>query len=366
MDTQRSGSDDRNLDFLRAVAVLLVLVTHTLNATIAPENARRLLDILGDDGVVIFFVHTSIVLMRSIERTRSRGLRGWSQLSDFYVRRAFRIYPLAVLTVIAVVVLKLRREPLDVPFIPPDPEQMAANLTLTQNLWGARAVLAPLWSLPYEVEMYLLLPLLFVLVRRARAMWQLVALAALSIATAVVYLRLMPLVPVLWRLSLISFLPCFAAGIVAYRACQLTRPRLTAAAWPVIVLSIVFGNPFVGPDVMTGSTRIWFVAFGIAAFIPLVRELPRSAFTRSAHFVAKYSYGIYLTHIPVLDIVVGSMHREPRLLRLVVGMEGLVVLPLLLYHLVEEPMIRFGSRLAFTLTRQRALAHTLASTASAP
>lgn len=366
MHSHRSGTDDRNLDVLRAIAVLLVLVTHTINATIAPESAKPFLSILGNDGVIIFFVHTSLVLMRSIERTHVRGLRGWPQARDFYVRRAFRIYPLAVLTVLVVVSFGLRREPLDLRFIPPGSHEMAANLTLTQNLWGLRSVLAPLWSLPYEIQMYLLLPLLFLFVRHAKAKWQLITLAVLSITVALVYVRLVTWVPVLWRLSVINYLPCFAAGIIAYRACQLARPRMAARAWPIIVLLVVLGSPFLRSAMLTGFRRGWLVAFVIAAFIPLVRELSESAFTRSAHVIAKYSYGIYLSHIPVLDIAVRSMQQEPLWVRALAATAGLVFLPFLLYHTVEQPMIQVGSGVASRLSRRPEVAPTLASAAPAP
>jgi len=366
MQSHRSGTDDRNLDVLRTIAVLLVLVGHTLNATIAPESVRPFLGILGNDGVIIFFVHTSLVLMRSLERTRARGLHGWTRAKDFYVRRAFRIYPLAVLTVLAVVSLKLRREPLDLQFIPPGSVEIAANLTLTQNLLGERTVLAPLWSLPYEIQMYALLPLLFIFVRRAKSKWQLIALAALSIAVAHVYLGLTAWVPIIWRLSVINYLPCFAAGIIAYRACQLTRPRIAAGAWPIVVLLVVFGSPLIRSAMMNEFKRGWFVAFAVAAFIPLVHELPESAFTRAAHVVAKYSYGIYLSHMPVLEIAVRWMQQEPLWLRILAATAGLIVLPFLLYHSVEQPMITVGSGVASRLSRRRAVAPTLASTAPVP
>ena len=83
---------------------------------------------------------------------------------SFYVRRAFRIFPLSILTVWSV--------PIAHPYAPfrtfhqPTALELFSNLTLTQNLTRARSLLGPLWSLPWEVQMYVALPVVFLLVRR--------------------------------------------------------------------------------------------------------------------------------------------------------------------------------------------------------
>jgi len=57
-----------NLDFLRASAVLLVYFFHLFITT-----STRLPDYLGQFGVLLFFVHTSLVLMFSLERIETKG-----------------------------------------------------------------------------------------------------------------------------------------------------------------------------------------------------------------------------------------------------------------------------------------------------
>jgi peptidoglycan/LPS O-acetylase OafA/YrhL len=104
----------------------------------------------------------------------------------------------------------------------------------------------------------------------------------------------------------------------------------------------------------------------VASFIPLVTELGPSLFTRSAHQVAKYSYGIYLSHVPVLDVAGIFMRNELPWLRIVTGVVGIVVVPIVLYHVIEEPMIALGTRVAARLSHPHVRATTLASTAPAP
>lgn len=361
-----SGSQDRNLDLLRAIAVLLVLLTHTLNYTVAPVSFQPTLELLGNVGVAIFFVHTSLVLMRSLERSEWRGLNGWERARDFYVRRAFRIYPLAVITVVAVIAFHIQREPTDPRYIPGTRAEIAANLTLTQNLWGLRSILAPLWSLPYEVEMYVLLPLLFVLVTRLKSSWQLLVVGGTSVVVAVGYAMLTSEMRGVWRLSVINYLPCFIAGILAYRASRLLRPRLPPGAWPIAILGATTAISFTHPGMDLGYWRAWMVSLAIAFFIPLVRELPRSGLTAASHTIAKYSYGIYLSHVPVLDLVVRTMRGDPIWFRTSFGAACLVVIPLILYHFLEAPLIRLGAAMASSLASRPASEATIASTAPAP
>jgi peptidoglycan/LPS O-acetylase OafA/YrhL len=363
--SRAGGGQDRNLDVLRAIAVLLVLFEHVGIYLGAPQSSRDALYLLGNAGVIIFFVHTSLVLMRSLERTEARGLRGWVRARDFYIRRAFRIYPLAITTVLAVIAFHLPGTG-DSILNSPAPREIVANLLLVQNLVGARSVMGPLWSLPHEIEMYVALPILFVLVRCAG--WRrLIVFVVTAVVLAVVYLLISNLVQGIWRLSVFHYVPCFVAGVVAFRACQLLRPRLPAWIWPVIVLSVVIGNALI-PRHGEASlySRNWLVALIVAGFIPIVAELRPSLFTSTAHQIAKYSYGIYLSHVPVLDVAVVLMRNEPLWLRTVTALVGIVVTPVFLYHVIEEPMIAFGTRVAARFSLRHVRVATLASTAPAP
>lgn len=79
--------DMGNLDFVRSVAVISVVVEHTLMAQGIHRVGPFDIDYLGVLGVLVFFVLTALVLMWSLERK--------PHTLDFYVRRFFRIYPLA-------------------------------------------------------------------------------------------------------------------------------------------------------------------------------------------------------------------------------------------------------------------------------
>jgi len=56
-----------NLDFLRATAVLLVLAQHLCKRMHVDQIGWVATSSLGLFGVLLFFVHTSLVLMYSME-----------------------------------------------------------------------------------------------------------------------------------------------------------------------------------------------------------------------------------------------------------------------------------------------------------
>lgn len=98
-------TDSANLDCLRAYAVLFVYVGHLLQTLRVDGTTHRvtIFDV-AQTGVLIFFVHTSLVLLLSLERL---DVTGWRLFAVFYTRRLFRIYPLSMLTVAAMVAFRI-------------------------------------------------------------------------------------------------------------------------------------------------------------------------------------------------------------------------------------------------------------------
>lgn len=158
--------ENPNLDLLRTVAVLLVFVHHLLEY-FGILRAGGWGIHLGAWGVLLFFVHTSFVLMLSLERQSGRQYSAPYRV--FLVRRVFRLFPLSVL-VVAIVCLS--RMPVgdfgNHQFVAAhfDAKTVLSNLFLVQNLTHTDSVVATLWTLPYEIQMYLVLPVLFLVAIR--------------------------------------------------------------------------------------------------------------------------------------------------------------------------------------------------------
>jgi len=325
-----------NLDFLRSVAVLLVLTQHLCVRLHVDRIAWISIGTLGPFGVLIFFVHTSLVLMYSMERS---SLKGRALLKDFYIRRVFRIYPLSILAIAAALVLHLNSDINGVPGLSHGPApgkvSIIAQFLLMQNLIHVRSIVNVLWSLPYEVQMYIFLPFLFFWIRRSRAFWPLIALWIVSLAGA----WSQPRFSVLYRFPLLNFVPCFLPGVIAFALPHL--PRLKAFLWPVFVFGLIAVFTLI-PASFVGMALC--LILGLA--IPFFQEIRTPAIRVASHRIATYSYGIYISHQFCIWFALGVLAARPVWLRFGALVILLIAIPVLLYHGIEKPMIQAGIRLA--------------------
>jgi len=77
---------------------------------------------------------------------------------------------------------------------------------------------------------------------------------------------------------------------------------------------------------------------------------------RCTHYVAKYSYGLYLGQIPVLWFAFVELHSWPKLERWGVFLVLIILVPVVSYHLIEGPFIRIGADLSASALKPSRLA----------
>jgi peptidoglycan/LPS O-acetylase OafA/YrhL len=329
-----------NLDLLRSIAVLLVLAQHLCRRMNIDWVGWMPTSSWGLFGVLLFFVHTSLVLMYSLERSQ---LTAWPLLKKFAVRRLFRIYPLSIIAVVAALALRLDSDLNGIPGLShgmlPGKVTIVSNLLLIQNLTYAKSIVNVLWSLPFELQMYAVLPFLFLWIRGRRMIWPLLGLwTASAIAGAA-----QPHIHALGRLSILVFMPNFIPGVIAFSRPH--EPRIHSALWPIFILALLAAF-----TANRSSLMGWVLCLILGLLIPSFSEISTHWLRTISHRIATYSYGIYVSHQFCIWIAFGLLASYSLWLRIPLLVASLVLLPVLLYYAVEKPMIEAGIRIASRLT----------------
>jgi peptidoglycan/LPS O-acetylase OafA/YrhL len=332
-----------NLDVLRSLAVTFVVLSHVLIDNSLTRIGNFHTQTLGTLGVMIFFVHTCLVLMCSLERQDSAPTRRSLALS-FLIGRVFRIYPLSIFVVVmlATIGAGLHRHL--------TPLALVSNIFLVQNLTGSESITPVLWSLPFEVQMYLFLPALYWLTRsNARQGWHRVLALWCACVVLVGVFRWLGL-----NADLIKFFPCFLPGVLAY-CLRKERQR-----WPAGMLFSYVGLMAIVYPLMVGfgasaTVLAWMICLGLGVLIPVCGDVKALWMTKGGSIVARYSYSIYLIHVSVLDVAFHRLKGISSASAWLVFIGGVAVLSYAAYHMIEKPGIGFGHMLVdrMALLRRR-------------
>jgi peptidoglycan/LPS O-acetylase OafA/YrhL len=341
-----AGQENPNLDFLRSFAVLLVFFGHLSFfhkfLAIGPLN----LILMGTLGVMFFFVHTALVLMLSLERQQKE--QGDNRLfMSFMIRRCFRIYPLSIAVVLLILAFHLPLAALTYwhfQGMKPDGGDIFSNLFLVQNFSGRTSILGPMWSLPFEMDMYVFLPWLYLLLRPNRSVRRIALVWIIAVASNLFYMRYTN------NLSFLGFVPCFLAGVLAYQLQRSNyRLRLSAFLWPLVVATLAAF--FLVDGLGEHWAKKWATCLLLGLAVPFFSRISAPWLAVPSHFIAKYSYGIYLTHFFCIWFAFERLGNFSALVKIPVFIALAVGLPVLFYHLLEEPLIRVGKRVAKTYAR---------------
>lgn len=320
----RSNHPDRifGLDALRALAVLLVLVGHTLAHQHPPAWLRWFWGAQGSLGVEIFFVLSGFLIGRILLKLLVAGkLNNLSDLKEFLSRRWARTLPLYF----AFLLIYFRFDYTGTGNL----VTHAPFFAFLQNFaWKPIRFFEHSWSLAVEEWFYLLFPLLLMGAYRLtrsvnRAFW---------IAGAI-FLAL-PLLARIWQVQHIddwgSFnnlirmvVACrldsiFMGVLMAYlNVCHMRWFRFVGQFAPIglgVLLVIAFyfacGAPGLASQPVSQVLLFSIISLMIATLLPAALEwrgIDHGYLDRFIGFTSKISYSLYLGHIAMLTLVNGAM-----------------------------------------------------------
>ena len=346
---QAAQGHDNNLNLLRLVAALLVLVSHSVTVATGRGNlepGRSLLGLsLGDIAVDIFFVVSGFLVTGSLMRSNS--------LAKYAAARALRIVPgLWVALLVTVLIVSIGFSALPAGQALSDPltwRYLGRNALIVTgadfDLPGAfpgnpfpRNVNASLWTLPLEVWMYIILAAEWWTATRLAPRFGSAVLTRFLLATAVVLL--------------VGALGLALAG----HPSNSTRHAAVffSAAWMYAVrdrIPLRLAAVLAAAAIVACATLVSHGAFEIAyrlllPYIVLYVAYVPAGFIRYYNRVGDFSYGVYIYAFPFQQISAALFPGIDawHLFFLAAGMT--LVAAVLSWYLVESRALALRARLA--------------------
>ncbi|MEJ6012161.1 acyltransferase [Novosphingobium aquae] len=345
---------DNNLNLIRMVAAVCVMVSHTFPLALGVGTAEPLEHAtgrsLGTFAVWVFFYISGFLVSQSYDRQRS--------VSRWIVARVSRLYPgLFVALVLTVLVLgpSVTALPLNEYLLSPATwTYFPGNLSLYfsqhrlpgvfESVPFTIVVNGSLWTLFYEVCCYggvLIVGVIGFLHRQRYFNVVLVCFGALYIVGQMGWIKPLPLIGSRLEILLVLAFP-FLLGMATYVYRDRLRLdwRVAAALWALGVAVFAFA----------AAIEVLLVALSYTVLV--VAYLPRGkilAYNR----LGDYSYGTYIYAFPVQQLVEFVGPTSDWRLNLALSLPITLAFAVLSWKFVEQPGLKIGKDVSAWLDARR-------------
>lgn len=334
-----------NFDLIRLFAASQVAVLHIIGHLQLPGSLFNALAwiLAYVPGVPVFFLVSGFLISRSYLRSPSWLEYSWNRL--------LRLYPALVVCFVLSVALVwatgyLRQAA-------PSWESFGvwalAQLTILQvynpdfmREFGVGVLNGSLWTIPVEMQFYIMLPLLFALTRLRQVPLMVVTLVFMGLYT----LHAIAVLPnAVWRSLLgVTFIPwigLFLLGVMASLHWERLKPWVVGRFWTWLLI-------YVGMHVATAYLLPGYGRLGnglsvifVIGLAGLVLSAAYTASDLSDRILRRndISYGIYIYHMPIVNVLIYLGFTGSSLAG-VIGFFGVVILASLSWALIEKPTLR--------------------------
>jgi len=332
------------LDLVRAVAALLVCLEHWRNLLYVDYQSiaarRSLLAIpyvmtdAGHQAVVIFFVLSGYLISGSIFRTTQRGEWSWKLYLTHRLVRLWIVLVPALLLGALLDNLGLRLHLAPALYAGQTGTHMLGDISkllhptiFFGNLFFVQTILVPtfgsngpMWSLANEFWYYVLFPCAFLALRPGTRVPSRILNAVLFLACALFVGRTILLLFPLWLLGTLL------AVIPAPRGGSLVRALASVVYFPLLFFlaktHVVQGVP---SDYILGAATFVFIWLLLGAR----SAAPENVGVHVARVGARFSYTLYLVHVPFLvllaALIAGEARWQPDARHLLYGLGSLLL-----------------------------------------
>ena len=351
-----------NFDLIRIVAALQVVVWHSVeHLNVDDQAVLNFNQVMAYfPGVSIFFTVSGFLVFASFENNYNDPFR-------YFSNRALRIFPALWVSFIITILLLLIFSIIQfhhfgkAEILAWVVAQFSIGQFYTPDLlrvWGVGTPNGSLWTIPVEIQFYLLVPLIFWMIRKFNSKWALIlfsiAIFSLSLNAYISSYEKGLIIRKVGSVLVFPYLYQFAFGVLIYKSWGKLRPYLEDK---VVIWLCIYGIYCI--------TFSYFLDLYVPSYWPnflgLISHVLLALLTISAAFSYKglstnllrgndISYGVYIYHMLVINTFL-TLDLHGNVFILLYSVLASCILGFLSWRIIERPALELKRALAKAYSR---------------
>lgn len=330
------------LDSIRAIAVLMVLVSHSglIWYLPLPISIRKYIAHVswGHLGVILFFVLSGFLITRILIKNKGKH----HAYRNFLARRSLRIFPIYFLLILILLIF--------------DPGRyLLYCATYTSNYAFATHKIpnsmSHTWSLSVEEHFYLIWPpiVLFLSLKISKA-WVFFVFPAASILGSFFIFQSNPdPVDYFYRATHVQIFALSLGSVLAYHESWLRKNWRTSLlvatilAICTLILFILLNDIFHADPIIAKFFGFSLLSSSILCALLAINDAQQFLYRIATHsvllFIGRISYGIYLYHFPIFYYTGVFPAKDPSFIMIVSSSLTAILVSAMSFYLIEKPIL---------------------------
>lgn len=343
----------KQLDGLRAIAIIFVMIAHWLHNSIKIDVLKNL---PYGTGVHLFFVISGFLITKILldfrETNAARGNSQFRSIKSFYIRRSLRIFPIYYLTIFFLLIIGFT----DIHKMMPWLLTYTTNvyLTLNNNYIGSYT---HFWSLAVEEQFYLFWGFAAVFIPRRHLKGTIITLSFFSVLL-LIYFKLFT---GYWLANALVVCQLYTLGLGALIAYYLKyKPdffekinvSMIRAITTIVTLIFILFFVFQKPDPLWEILKAYKEPAATVVYFFLVLLAIKNGFTgffkwllesRVMIYIGKISYGLYVYHLFMGPLFFNFLNRYLKISTTNLGYFFIffamnMIIATISWYLIEKPI----------------------------
>jgi peptidoglycan/LPS O-acetylase OafA/YrhL len=310
----------------------------------------------GGSGVTLFFVISGFCIMLPYNSENKKQFF----YKEYFTRRFFRIYPPYFMAVAFTLVIELTLNYFNLGIVSDKTTYGSVILMIQNYTTGQIHTNGSLWSLPIEMELYLIFPIVLVVIRKLNL--KALLLISGSCSAIALLLQLKGFQFLSQNFLVFWFLWCSGAVLAElYTSSKLRKPNwlINIVGFVFLVMGIIGDLKHIEPSILSFVFGIFFliVLWNLLVFDDVVFGKLSSNLIKGITFLGNISYSLYLIHYPFF-ILCGAIwidyYGEKPVNFFVPVLFSFLTVPLawLFYKFIELPTHKLAKSVALSFSNK--------------